>query len=72
LNFTDLLQKLKSENYIQGAVPRWILRGNSTTTQKTENSWAITNMLIVDSNLENKYGMGRKLQLSNLGLYVIV
>jgi len=69
LNFTDILLKLKSEDYLQGVVPRWIFP-NANSTYRNE-TYASANLLIIDSDLENKFKMGRKLELPKLKSYVI-
>jgi ABC-type antimicrobial peptide transport system permease subunit len=74
LNFTDLHIRLMDEDYIQGLVPRWILVANSTSKDySTEISnktlWTLSNVLVINSILENKYGMGRKLQLNPLNSF---
>lgn len=74
LNFTDLHSRLMDEDYIQGLVPRWILVSNATSKDysseiSNKTLWALSNVLVINSVLENKYGMGRKLQLSPLNAF---
>ena len=68
LDFDDVNRKLQNISFLKGVSPRWILRGN--TTHKTDNkiNWALSNLIILDSELENKMGMGRKLNLPSLSL----
>lgn len=51
------------EYNIIGAVPRWIFKANTSIA----NSWAAANVLIINSEIENKYRYGRKMSLNNLG-----
>ena len=66
LNFEEIQQKLKNIKFLKGVVPRWLIMGNSTNFKT--NSWATSNMIILNSELENKVGMGRKLHLPRLYL----
>jgi hypothetical protein len=68
LNFTDMNSKLANNKEIQGITPRWVVSGNVTNQN---NSWALSNILIINSRLENKYGLGRKLNLQELNSFVI-
>ena len=68
LNFNEIHDKLINESYIQGLVPRWIFQGNLTNIF---NKWAISNIIMLDSDLENKYGLGRNLKLNPLYLNVL-
>ena len=67
LNFDEIHNILINETHIKGLVPRWIFQGNLTNKF---NKWAISNLIILDSELENKYGLGRNLKLNNLTLNV--
>ena len=72
MNFTELHDKLIDESYLQGLVPRWILMSNVTSNNPNleDNIWAMATVLIINSNLENKYGLGRKLSLRDLNSFV--
>jgi ABC-type antimicrobial peptide transport system permease subunit len=65
INFTYLHDQLKGEDYIKGTAPRWIFEANATT----DNLWAVSNLIVIDSVLENKYGFGRNLKLETLSAY---
>jgi hypothetical protein len=60
---------LINESYIQGIVPRWIFQGNLTNIF---DKWAVSNIIMLDSDLENKYGLGRNLKLKSLYLNVFI
>ena len=63
LDFDEIHNKLINENYIRGLVPRWIFQGNLTNEFE---KWAVSNVIVLDSRLENKYGFGRNLKLNEL------
>lgn len=67
LNFDEIHDKLINESYIQGLVPRWIFQGNLTNKFS---KWAVSNVIMLDSDLENKYSLGRNLKLNSLLLNV--
>lgn len=56
-----------NETYIQGVVPRWVFQGNLTNLY---NRWSLSNVIMLDSQLENRYSLGRNLKLNNLSLNV--
>lgn len=64
IDFDDLKDKLKNNTNLYGVAPRWMLSGNTSTTS----NWAVSNLFIIDSKLENKQGMGRLLHLHTLGM----
>ena len=63
INFTELKDKLKNISFIRGLAPRWILQSNTTSVSGNNSYWAVSNIIILDSKLENQQGMGRKLHL---------
>lgn len=67
LNFDEIHERLINESYIQGVAPRWIFQGNVTNIF---NKSAKSNVIMLDSDLENKYGFGRKLFLNQLDMNV--
>jgi hypothetical protein len=67
LDFDEIHNKIINESYIRGVVPRWIFQGNTTNVF---NKWAVSNVIVLDSKLENKYGVGRNLFLSDLEMDV--
>ena len=67
MDFDDIHNKLINESYIRGLVPRWIFQGN--TTNKF-NKWAVSSVIVLNSKLENKYGVGRNLKLADLEMNV--
>jgi len=69
LNFNEIHDRLINESYIQGIVPRWLFQGNLTNKF---NKWAVSNIIMLDSDLENKYGLGRNLKLKSLHLNVLI
>ena len=68
LDFDDVNKKLQNVSFLKGISPRWMLRGNATHKKGNKTNWAISNLIILDSDLENKMGMGRKLNLPSLFL----
>ena len=68
LDFDDVNKKLQNVSFLKGISPRWMLRGNATHKNVNKTNWAISNLIILDSDLENKMGMGRKLNLPSLFL----
>lgn len=67
IDFDDMKKRLENNTIIKGVMPRWILRGNTTNTlEDNSTNWAISTVFILNSKLENKYGMGRKLHLNAL------
>jgi hypothetical protein len=68
LNFTEMRSKLENNKEIQGITPRWVISGNVTNNNDI---WALSNILIINSRLENQYGLGRKLNLTELNSFVI-
>ena len=66
LNFDEIQEKLKNIKFLKGVLPRWLIMGNSSNLIKK--TWAQSNMIILNSELENKIGMGRKLHLPRLNL----
>lgn len=67
IDFDDLSERIKNVQFLSGVAPRWILRGNTTNILNNEINWAVSNLFIIDSKLENKQGMGRKLHLHSIG-----
>ena len=71
LDFDDLNSRLKNLSFLKGISPRWMLQGNATKFPSKNNNnsiWSLTNLIILNSDLENKIGMGRKLKLPKLNL----
>lgn len=68
IDFEDMKKRLENNTIIKGVMPRWMLRGNTTNRNENDNetNWAISTLFILNSKLENKYGMGRKLHLRSL------
>ena len=67
IDFDDLSERIKNVTFLSGVAPRWILRGNTSNILNNETNWAVSNLFIIDSKLENKQGMGRKLHLHTIG-----
>ena len=67
IDFDDLNERLKNVSFLNGLAPRWILKGNTTNEIDNQTNWAVSNLFIIDSKLENKQGMGRKLHLHTIG-----
>lgn len=65
LNFDEIFEALKDEEYLEGLSPRWLFQTNSTNDIET--FWAVSNLIILDSKLENKFKFGRKMNLTDLG-----
>lgn len=68
INFTELQNKLKDVKFINGVAPRWLIQCNTTSFYNDQLNWAVSNVIILDSKLENQQGMGRKLHLPVLSL----
>ena len=66
LDFPAIENVLMQENYIEGVAPRWIFKSSSSYYGVSTSS----SLLIINSNLENKYGFGRNLDLDTLGFMV--
>ena len=69
LDFDFIKEKLQNISFLKGVSPRWMFMGNTTSLRinGTEN-WALSNLILLDSDLENKIGMGRKNYLKRLYL----
>jgi hypothetical protein len=77
IDFNYMFEKLKDEPYLTGLAPRWIMNANSTSnydTNKNKNEkksyWADSNLILLDSKLENQLGFGRTFDLDDLEEYV--
>ena len=68
LNFYEIKQKLANLSFIEGLAPRWYFKGKASKKDKLKNDLIEfnTNILILDSSLENKIGIGRNLYLPEL------
>jgi hypothetical protein len=70
-----MFEKLKDEPYLTGLAPRWIMNANSTSNinlnkNEKKSYWADSNLILLDSKLENQLGFGRTFDLDDLEEYV--
>jgi hypothetical protein len=66
LDFPSIHKTLINEDFIQGLAPRWIFSVNTTYKSKT----IPAALIVLNSELENKYGFGRNIDTKTLGLFV--
>ena len=60
LDFDFIREKLQNISFLKGVTPRWMFMGNSTSYKNNTGNWALSNLILLDSDLENKIGMGRE------------
>ena len=69
LDFDFIKEKLQNISFLKGVSPRWMFMGNTTSSGiNGTGNWALSNLILLDSDLENKIGMGRKNYLKRLYL----
>ena len=70
LNYYEIKEKLSNLSFIEGISPRWFFLGkasnNNNNTDKNESIEFKTNIIILDSSIENNIGLGRTLNLPEL------
>lgn len=67
IDFPEVKKKLMNETFIKGVSPRWIFPVNVSNI----NFWATSNLVILNSRIENQYEFGRKINLPDLNYLVI-
>ena len=66
MDFPEISKKLIEEPYIKGISPRWIFPVNTSK----DDFWASSNLVVLNSRIENQYEFGRNLNLSDLNYLV--
>ena len=68
LNFHEIRRKLSNLSFIEGLSPRWYFMGKASKKgkQKNESIEFNTNIIMLDSSMENDIGIGRNLNLPEL------
>ena len=66
IDFPEVRKKLMNEPFIKGVSPRWIFPINVSY----HNLWATSNLVILNSRVENQYEFGRKINLPDLNYLV--
>ena len=69
LNYYEIKEKLSNLSFIEGVSPRWFFIGKASNNNNTEKNESIefnTNIIILDSSMENNFGIGRALNLPEL------
>ena len=68
LNFYEIKEKLENIPFIEGLSPRWIIQGKASNKNEKKKIFSefLTNIIILDSSIENNIGIGRSLNLPTL------
>ena len=68
LNYYEIKEKLSNLSFIEGISPRWFFIGKAVNNNndKNESIEFNTNIIVLDSSMENNIGIGRELNLPEL------
>ena len=66
LNLYDIKEKLSNLSFIEGITPRWLILGKTSNINENISNEFKTNILILDSSIENDIGVGRSLNVPEL------